>query len=110
MTAPNSTFAARRRQILDYTPIANLDKGLRGWWLTPPRHGIYLVISPWQYRHLRFFGVLALATGVIPVAAGLICLGYGVFGWAAFFLVIAALAIGGGSWFLSIDRSIAART
>ena len=33
----------------------------------------------------------------------------GVYGWAAFFLVIAALNLAGGSWFLSIARSKSAR-
>jgi len=42
--------------------------------------------------------------------AGIICLSYGVFAWAAFFLVIAALNFGGGSWYLSIVRSTPART
>ena len=40
--------------IFDYTPFANLRKGLRGWWLTPPRPGIYRLIAPWEDRHLRF--------------------------------------------------------
>jgi hypothetical protein len=105
MNARSSGFGARWGQVIDYTPMANLDKGVRGWWLTPPRTGIYRVIAPWQYRHLRFFGTLAVAAGMIPAAASIICLGYSVYGWAAFFLVDAALAIGGGSWFLAIDRA-----
>jgi len=34
-----------------------------------------------------------------------VCLAYGVNGWAAFFLAIAALNLAGGYWYLTIDRS-----
>jgi hypothetical protein len=98
------------RKALDYTPFPNTSKGLRGWWLTPPRPGIYRVIAPWQYRHLRFFGIADIAGGGVAAAAGFICLAYGAWGWAAFFLVLAALALAGGGWFLTIDRSAPART
>ena len=85
-------------------------KGLRGWWLTPPRPGLQRLIHPWEYRHLRFYGVARIAGGGVAAAAGFICLSYAVYGWAAFFLVIAALNIAGGCWDLSIARSAAART
>jgi len=85
-------------------------KGLRGWWLTPPRPGMQRWISPWEYRHLRGFGVTRIAGGSVAAAAGLICLSYGVYGWAAFFLVLGALNLAGGSWFLTIARSAPART
>jgi hypothetical protein len=94
----------------DYTPFANLRKGRRGWWLTPPRSGAHRLIAPWEYRHLRFFGAGRIAGGSVAAAAGLICLSYGVYGWAAFFLVLAALNLAGGSWFLTIARSASART
>jgi hypothetical protein len=96
--------------MFDYTPFANLRKGPRGWWLTPPRSGIYRVIAPWTYRHLRFFGAGHVVGGTVATAAGLICLSYSVYGWAAFFLVIAALNLAGGSWFLTVARSATART
>lgn len=96
--------------MFDYTPFANLRKGRRGWWLTPPRPGIYRLIPPWEYRHLRFFGVPRIAGGSVAAAAGVICLAYGVYGWAAFFLVIAALNLAGGSWYLTVARSASART
>jgi hypothetical protein len=98
------------RLVFDYTPLANTSKGPRGWWLTPPRPGIYRVIPPWVYRHLRFSGVAAIAGGGVAAAAGVICLSYGAYGWAAFFLVIAALALAGGYLYLTIDRSARART
>ena len=85
-------------------------KGLRGWWLTPPRPGMQRWISPWEYRHLRGFGVTRIAGGSVAAAAGLICLSYDVYGWAAFFLVIGALNLAGGYWFLTIDRSRSAWT
>jgi hypothetical protein len=94
----------------DYTPFAHLRKGLRGWWLTPPRAGIYRLIAPWEYRHLRFFGIPRIAGGIVAVAAGVICLTYGAYGWAALFLVVAALNLAGGSWYLTIARSASART
>jgi hypothetical protein len=85
-------------------------KRLRRWWLTPPRPGLQRLINPIEYRHLRGFGVTRIAGGSVAAAAGVICLAYGVYGWAAFFLVIAALNFAGGYWFLSVARSAPART
>ena len=96
--------------IFDYTPGPNLRKGLRGWWLSPPRPGIYRLIAPWEYRHLRFYGAGRIAGGSAAAAAGVICLSYGVYGWAAFFLVLAALNLAGGCWYLTTARSASART
>ena len=95
MNAPNDNTVAKR---------------LRRWWLTPPRPGLQRLISPIDYRHLRGFGVARIAGGSVAAAAGFICLSYGVYGWAAFFLVIAALNYAGGYWYLTIDRSASART
>ena len=95
MNAPNDNTAA---------------KGLRGWWLSPPRPGMQRLINPWEYRHLRLFGGTRIVGGSVAAAAGVICLSYGVYGWAAFFLVLAALNLAGGGWFLAIDRSAATRT
>jgi hypothetical protein len=94
----------------DYTPLANLRKGPREWWLTPPRSGIYRLIAPWEYRHLRFAGAVRIVGSGVAAAAGAICLSYSVHGWAAFFLAIAALNLAGGSWYLAIARSASART
>jgi hypothetical protein len=85
-------------------------KGLRGWWLTPQRPGLQRLIVPYEYRHLRGFGVTRIAGGSVAAAAGVVCLSYGVYGWAAFFLVLAALNFAGGYWYISIDRSAPART
>ena len=80
-------------------------KRLRRWWLTPPRPGLQRLIHPWEYRHLRFFGGIRIAAGSVAATAGFICLSYGVYGWAAFFLVLAALNLAGGYWYFTLDRS-----
>ncbi len=85
-------------------------RGLRGWWASPPRTGLQRLIAPYEYRHLRFFGSARIAGGAVAAAAGIICLGYDAYGWAAFFLVLGALNLAGGSWFLNVDRSTSART
>jgi hypothetical protein len=90
MNAPDDNTAAKR---------------LRRWWLSPPRPGLQRLIIPWEYRHLRVFGVTRLAGGSVAAAAGVVCLAYGVYGWAAFFLVLAALNLAGGYWYLTIARS-----
>ena len=57
-------------------------KGLRGWWLTPPRPGMQRLINPWEYRHLRAFGVTRIAGGFVAATAGVVCLSYAAYGWA----------------------------
>jgi hypothetical protein len=84
-------------------------RGLRGRWLTPPRPGLQRLINPREYRSLRFYGVARIAGGSAAAAAGFICLGYGVYGWSAFFLALGALNLGGGCWYLTIARSAPAR-
>jgi hypothetical protein len=54
------------------------------------------LINPWEYHHLRVFGVTRIAGGSVAAAAGVVCLSYGVYGWAAFFLVLGALNLAGG--------------
>ena len=58
---------------------------------------------------VRFYGVTRIAAGSVAAAAGLICLAYGVYGWAAFFLVIGGLNLAGGYWYITIVRSASAR-
>ncbi len=95
MNAPNDNTAA---------------KGLRGWWLSPPRSGMQRRINPWEYRHLRVSGVTHIAGGSVAAAAGVVCLSYDVYEWAALFLVLAALNLAGGYWYLTIARSASAGT
>ena len=80
-------------------------KRLREWWLSPPRSGMQRLIAPLEYRHLRAFGVTRIAGGGVAAAAGIVCLSYEAYGWAAFFLVIAALSLAAGYWYLTIARS-----
>ena len=82
--------------------------GPGGGWASPPRHGAERLISPWEYRHLRAFGVTRIFGGSIAAGAGVICLSYGAYKWAAFFLGIGALNLGGGYWYLTIDRAASA--
>jgi hypothetical protein len=85
-------------------------RGLRQWWLSPPRSGMQRWIAPWEYRHLRGFGLTRVAGGSIATAAGVVCLAYQAYGWAAFFLGIGALNLGGGYWYLTIAGTAAARS
>ncbi|MFZ1997432.1 MAG: hypothetical protein WAU75_25165 [Solirubrobacteraceae bacterium] len=68
------------------------------------------LIAPWEYRHLRIFGVVHIAGGSLATAAGAICLAYKAHGWAAFFLVLGALHLADGYWYLTIDGAASART
>ena len=95
MNAPHDNTAARR---------------LRRWWLTPPRPGLQRLINPIEYRHLRAFGITRIAGGSVAAAAGVICLSYDAYAWAAFFLVIGTLNLAGGYWYLTVDRSAPAWT
>jgi hypothetical protein len=80
-------------------------KGLRGWWLSPPRSGMQRLIFPWEYRHVRVFGIVRIVGCLVAVTAGLICLAYAAYGWAAFFLVVGTLNLAAGYWELTIARS-----
>ncbi len=80
-------------------------KGLRGWWASPPRTGMQRLIIPWEYRHLRAFGTTRVAGGFVAATAGVVCLSYAAYGWAAFFLVVGVLSLAVGYWFITIARS-----
>ena len=95
MNAPNDNTARKR---------------LRGWWLSPPRPRTQLLINPWEYRHLRVFGITHLAGGIVAAGIGAFILSYSAYGWAAFFLVVGALNLAGGCWYLTIAPSASPRT
>ena len=106
MNAPNGNIAA---------------KGLRGWWLTPPRPGLHRLISPWEYRHLGVAGVTRAAAGGFQLGIGLVLLSLGrsaetdqerrrMYRLSAWFLVPAAGNLVGGYWYITIARSASART
>ncbi len=84
-------------------------KRLRSWWLSPPRPGMQRLIIPWAYRHLRVFGATQIAGGIVATGIGAFILSYSDYGWAALFLVIGALNLAGGYWYLTIVRSPFAR-
>ena len=67
-------------------------KGLRGWWTSPARSGMQLIISPWRrYSHLRWERLedVRVDDGVPGRGRGKLAFAY---------------------WELSIARSAAART
>ena len=80
-------------------------RGLRGWWGSPPRPGMQRLIAPWEYRHLRVYGITRVACGTVASAVGVACLAYAAYGWAAFFLALGVLSLAGGFWELTIARS-----
>ncbi len=45
-------------------------KGLRGWWASPPRSGMRRIISPWEYRHLRGWAGVRIASGIVLAGLG----------------------------------------
>jgi hypothetical protein len=67
------------------------------------------LIHPREYHHLRVFGFTHTAGGSVATAAGVACLRYGAYGWAAFFLVVAGLNLAVGCWDLTNARSASAR-
>ncbi len=96
-------------------------KGLRGWWLSPPRPGMRRLISPWEYRHLRVSGVTHAAAGGFQLGIGLVLLSLGrnagtdqerrkMYRLSAWFLVPAAGNLAGGYWYITIASSAPART
>jgi hypothetical protein len=90
-------------------------KGLRGWWTSLPRSGMRLIISPWEYRHLRAFAGLRIAGGLVLAGLGVVTLAFGgndwkTYGWTMAFLAAAAASLAFAYWELSIARSAAART
>jgi len=90
--------------------VTEATKDVRRWWVSPTRPGRQRLIAPWEYRHLRLFGVMRLAGGAVAAAVGVVCLWYGGYGWAAFFLAVGTLSLAGGCWELTIARSVSHRT
>jgi hypothetical protein len=87
-------------------------QGLRGWWASPPRTGMRRIIAPWEYRHLRGFAQVRIASGVVLAVLGLITLSAGgnnakTYAWTIFFLAVAAAQLAFAYWLLSIARSTA---
>jgi hypothetical protein len=88
-------------------------ESLRGWWSSPPRSGLRLIISPWEYRHPRACAGLRIGGAVALTGLGLVTLTFGgndwkTYGWTLAFLAPAAANLGFASWELNIARSTAA--
>jgi hypothetical protein len=73
------------------------------------------VIRPWEYRHLRAVGSVRFAAGGFQLGIGVVLLGLGrradseqdrrkCYGWAAWFLGMAALQFVGGVMDMVADR------
>ncbi len=89
-------------------------KGLRRWWTSPPRTGMRLIISPWEYRHLRAWARVRIVSGVVLAALGVVTLPFGgndwkTYGWTMAFLALAAANWASAYWELSIARSEASQ-
>jgi hypothetical protein len=72
------------------------------------------IIPPWEYRHLRFWARVRLGVGGVLVGLSLVTLSFGgndakTYGWALFFLAVAAAHLAFAAWELTIARSAAAR-
>ncbi len=94
---------------------SNAPKGLRAWWTSPPRSGMQLIISPWEYRHLRGFAALRIGGGAVAAGLGVVTLSFGgndwkTYGWTLVFLAIAAANLAWARWEMGIARSAASRT
>lgn len=98
-----------------HTPNGNTTPtGLRGWWASPPRSGMQRIISPWEYRHLRGWATVRMASGIVVAGLGAVTLSFGgndrkTYGWAIAFLALAAAQFSFASWELAIARSEPAR-
>jgi hypothetical protein len=89
------------------TPNNTATKGLRGWWTFPPRSGLRLIISPIEYRRLRTWGRVRIASGIVLTGLGTVTLSFGgkdrkTYGWATWFLAGAAANLAYGYWELAI--------
>ena len=85
---------------------------------TPPENtafwhsGMKRLIPPWERRHLPAWAGARIGGGIVLAVCGVLTLAFGgsdgtTYGFAALFLVLAALAFAGGYWELAIARSAA---
>jgi hypothetical protein len=88
-------------------------KGLRRWWLSPPRPGMQRIISPWEYRHLRAWAGVRIVGAVVSACLGVVVVSAASTAWAIFgalLLLVAAANLSFAYWELTIARSGSART
>ncbi len=74
-----------------------------------------LIISPWEYRHLRASAGVRIASGVVAAGLGVVTLSFGgndwkTYGWTLAFLAVAAANWAFAGWELSIARSATGRS
>jgi len=74
-----------------------------------------LIISPWEYRHLRAWARVRITAGIVLTGLGVVTLGFGgndlkTYAWTMAFLAGAAAHLAFARWELSIARSAVART
>ena len=82
---------------------------------TPSRTGMRRIIPRFEFRRLHGMARVRIGVGGALAGLGVITLVGGSFtpkavGWAAFFLVLAALQFSVGYWYLAIVRSAVPRT
>ncbi len=90
-------------------------EGLRGWWASPPRSGPRRIISPWEYRHLRGWAGVRMASAAALAGLGAVTLSFGgndrkTYGWTMVFVAAAAVQFSFAYWELTIARSGPARS
>jgi len=81
----------------------------------PPRTGMRRLIPRFEFRRLHAMARVHIVVGAVLVGLSVITLAGGSFtaeatAWAAFFLVLAALQLSVGYWFLAIIRPAPPRT
>jgi hypothetical protein len=65
-----------------------------------------ILIRTWESRHLRFWVGYRIVSGILLTCCGVLTLSYGAYGWAALFLVPAAVNFAYVYW--ELTRSAAA--
>jgi hypothetical protein len=82
--------------------------GLRGWWASPPRSGMRLLIAPWEYRHLHAFAAMRFLGAIVAAGFGAFVVAKVSDAWVllgVLLLAVAAANLGFASWELAIARS-----
>jgi hypothetical protein len=67
-----------------------------------------ILIRSWEYRHLRFWAGFRIVGGIVLAFCGIATLSVNAYGWAALFLVPAALNLAFACWEITIARSASA--
>jgi hypothetical protein len=98
---------------MDASSDSTVPKGLRGWWLSPPRSGMRRFLAPWEYRHLRPFAALHIVGGTVALVLGGIVLSLVTNAWlilGVFWMVVALANYAVAYWELSIAESVTPQT